>query len=146
MVHFCDSVADEQMFTSYRDRKGDKVIPNWEDQSICAHVNLQSGSWYQADVEIYFTTTMPLWKEAYLVEDYSKYLNEVYGFHTFRKTSISHPTRMCVSTVCSSSLRRASWELSCQPFPDYLPLCHGFPVVISSKWSAQCTYDVPVQL
>lgn len=61
---------------------------------------------YQADTEIYFTTTVVLWKEAYLVEDYSKYLNEVYSFHTYRKTSISHPARMCVSTVCSSSFRR----------------------------------------
>lgn len=73
---------------------------------MCAYMNLQPGSWYQADTEIYFTTTMLLWKETYLVEDYSKYLNEVYGFHTFRKTGVSHPARMCVSTVHSSSFRR----------------------------------------
>lgn len=73
---------------------------------MCAYTNLQPGSWYQADTDIYFTTTMLLWKETYLVEDYSKYLNEVYGFHTFRKTSVSHPARMCVSTVHSSSFRR----------------------------------------
>lgn len=61
-------------------------------------------------------------------------------FSYFQKNQhFSSCRNVCVSTACSSSFRRAPWELSCQPFPDYLPLCHGFPVVISSKWSAQCT-------
>lgn len=93
-------------------------------------MNLRSDSWYQADTEIYLTTTMLLWKEAYLVEDYSEYLNEVYGFHTYMKTSISHSARMCVSTVCSSSFRRRT-ELSA--LPRLPPALSRFPVVISSK-------------
>jgi len=27
---------------------------------MCAHMSLQSGSWYQAETEIYFTTTVLL--------------------------------------------------------------------------------------
>lgn len=53
-----------------------------------------SGSWRQADTELCLTTTVLLGKKkAYLVEHYSEYFNYVYGFHTDRKNSVSHPAK-----------------------------------------------------
>lgn len=56
-----------------------------------AHLKAGSGSWHQADTELCLTTTVLLGKKAYLVEHYSESFNYVYGFHTDRKNSVSHP-------------------------------------------------------
>lgn len=102
-------------------------------------MNLQPGSWYlEADTEIYFTTTMLLWKETYLVEDYSKYLNEVYGFHTFRKTSISHPARMCVCLLYTAvpSGELENWVVSPSQIASHFVMVSWLWLAVSDLHSA----------
>lgn len=100
-------------------------------------MNIQSGSWYQADTEIYFTTTVLLWKESVSGGRLFKIFELSLWFSYLQENQ--HFSFCKNACVCSSSFRTtwSLWGLSCQPFPDYLVLCHGFQVVISNKLSAR---------